>query len=91
MEVSVGISQDWVTLSSQLLKDSRYREAVNAITVAIQIHQGKVELYQLLASAYLATGNDTSAITAYQRAIELSPQDSTLYEAAADLYKLEYG
>lgn len=86
VDVHVGTIQDWLILSSKLLEESRYIESINAITVALQFHPTSVGLYQLLASAYIATGNDTSAIAAYQRAIELNPKDSTLLEAAGDLY-----
>ena len=68
----------WVSLGRVLREQDKHREAVEALTKALQIDPGNVVVARLLADCYLALGDRVEAIKKYKLVRALLPADEDL-------------
>jgi tetratricopeptide (TPR) repeat protein len=75
----------WVSLGRVLRELHKDKEAVEALTKALQLDQGNVVAARLLADAYLALGEKVEAIKKYKLVYALHPADEELEGTIARL------
>jgi tetratricopeptide (TPR) repeat protein len=68
----------WVSLGRVLREQDKHRDAVEALTKALQIDPGNVVVARLLADCYLALGDRVEAIKKYKLVRALLPADEGL-------------
>ncbi len=75
----------WVSLGRVLRDQHKDKEAVEALTKALQLDPGNVVAARLLADAYLALGDKVEAIKKYKLVYALYPGDQDLEATIAKL------
>jgi len=72
-------------LGKFLVADRRPREGLPFLHRALELNSHKAEVHQLLGDADEQLGNPLGAVREYQRAVELDPNESNLFDWGAEL------
>ncbi|HNW36333.1 MAG TPA: tetratricopeptide repeat protein, partial [Candidatus Ozemobacteraceae bacterium] len=64
-----------LTLGMELNRLGLATEAVKAASEAVSIHAGEPQLWMMLGDALTSSGDRSSAVSAYRKALDLNPQD----------------
>ena len=78
--------QSWLGRGKLAIQRGEHQIAVLSFETYLRIQKEDSEVWRLLGKAYKDMENYTSAIDAYNEAIELSPTDQEIYEEMGDLY-----
>lgn len=78
----------WVQYGESLHRSGRMEEAIEALTVAISLRPGWLELHNNVANLYLATGDTTMALERYEALLQLAPSQPDVWLNLGTLHAL---
>ncbi|MXW63959.1 MAG: tetratricopeptide repeat protein [Bacteroidetes bacterium SB0662_bin_6] len=78
----------WVQYGESLHRSGRMEEAIEALTVAISLRPGWLELHNNVANLYLATGDTTMALERYEALLQLAPTQPDVWLNLGTLHAL---
>ncbi len=78
----------WVQYGEALHRSGRMEEAIEALTVAISLRPGWLELHNNIANLYLATGDTTMALGRYEALLQLAPTQPDIWLNLGTLHAL---
>lgn len=82
--------QNWVIYTNAALKRGNYSQSLNGAKTLVKLQPEIAYYHKLLASCYLSNGEASQAMLAYQKALNLNPEDEDTGLALCNLYyKLE--
>ncbi|HEY5039124.1 MAG TPA: PorV/PorQ family protein [bacterium] len=76
--VQEATATDLIAEGQDLLKDKRYKDALERFLKALESDSRSAQAYHLAGDCYLTLGSKDQAIAAYRKAVEFNPADTDL-------------
>lgn len=73
------------SLGYQLLEQERFADAIDVLTLNVEVYPGSANAYDSLGEAFMRGGDSLKAIENYKKSLELNPDNSNAREKLSEL------